>query len=476
MSGTHLWQWDATELAQAIRLRKVSSREATEACLQRLDAVNPKLNAVTFQIADQALRDADAADTAVKAGESLGPLHGVPVSTKENIDQKDLPTPNGIVAYKDVIAPADSPVVANWRKAGAVFIGRTNAPAYSLRWDTDNALRGRTWNPWSKARTAGGSSGGAGAAVASGIGPISHGNDYGGSIRYPAYCCGIAGIRPTMGRVPAFNPSATGERPPTIALFAVQGPLARTVKDVRLGLHAMSGRDPRDPWWVPAHHHGRAPQRPIKVGLITEAAGLYTHPQVADAVRKAGAALADAGYVVEEVTPPSIEKAVELWIKLVAADIRELLWDTIAANADPLAVKAVGLWRDALPPISMAEYIKGLSEITKHRRDWSLFLEQYPLLVGPNCGDLPFEIGFDTTDMARTQHVLKAQALMITVNLIGFPSAAVPVGLTQVDDAPRGLPLGVQVIAGRSRENLALDAAEVIEARHGLRTPIDPLW
>ncbi|HJT13580.1 MAG TPA: amidase, partial [Dongiaceae bacterium] len=334
MGKTELWQWDAVDLAKAIRLRKISSHEATKACLDRLDAVNPKLNAITFQIAEQALRDAAAADAAVKAGEALGPLHGVPVSTKENIDQKDLPTPNGVVAYKDVIAPADSPVVANWRKAGAVFIGRTHAPAYSLRWDTDNALRGRTYNPWAKARTPGGSSGGAGAAVAAGIGPISHGNDYGGSIRYPAYCCGVAGIRPTMGRVPAFNPSALAERPPTIALFAVQGPLARKVKDVRLGLAAMSGRDARDPWWVPAQHHGRGPQRPIKVGLITEAPGLYAHPQVAAAVRKAGAALADAGYIVDEVTPPSIQAAVELWVKLVAADIRELLWETIAANAD----------------------------------------------------------------------------------------------------------------------------------------------
>src|SRR5262245_66316798 len=124
MSNTELWQWDAVDLARAIRLRKISSREAAEACLERLDAVNPKLNAVTFQIGERALRDADAADAAVKAGDALGPLHGVPVSTKENIDQKDLPTPNGVVAYKDVIAPADSPVVANWRKAGAVFIGR----------------------------------------------------------------------------------------------------------------------------------------------------------------------------------------------------------------------------------------------------------------------------------------------------------------------------------------------------------------
>jgi amidase len=476
MGKTELWQWDAVDLAKAIRLRKISSHEATKACLDRLDAVNPKLNAITFQIGEQALRDAAAADAAVKAGEALGPLHGVPVSTKENIDQKDLPTPNGVVAYKDVIAPADSPVVANWRKAGAVFIGRTNAPAYSLRWDTDNALRGRTYNPWAKGRTPGGSSGGAGAAVAAGIGPISHGNDYGGSIRFPAYCCGVAGIRPTQGRVPAFNPSAQAERPPTIAMFAVQGPLARRVKDVRLGLHAMSGRDARDPWWVPAHHHGRSPQRPIKVGLITGAPGLYTHPTIAAAVRKAGAALSDAGYAVEEVTPPSIEAGRELWVKLVAADIREMLWDTIEAKADPLGIKAVKLWRDALPPITMGEYLKGFAQITRHRREWQLFLEQHPLLVGPNCGDLPFEIGFDTTDLARTQHVLAAQALMVTVNLLGLPAAAVPVGTTPVDGAPKGLPIGVQVIAGRYREDLALDAAEVIEAQHGLETPIDPVW
>jgi amidase len=476
MSKTELWQWDAVDLARAIRLRKISSREATEACLKRLDVVNPKLNAITFQIGERALRDADAADAAVKAGEALGPLHGVPVTTKENVDQKDLPTPNGVVAYKDVIATADSTVVANWRKAGAVIIGRTNTPAYSLRWDTDNALRGRTYSPWAKGRTPGGSSGGAGAAVSSGIGPIAHGNDYGGSVRYPAYCCGVAGLRPTMGRVPSFNPSAVAERPFTFILFAVQGTLARRVRDVRLGHHAMSGRDARDPWWVPAHHHGRGAQRPIKVGLITGAPGLYTHPAVADAVRKAGAALSNAGYVVEEVTPPSIEAARELWLTLVAADIREMMWETIAANADPLGMKAVKLWVDAMPPAGLRDYMKGLAQIAKHRRDWQLLLEQYPLLVGPNSGELPFEIGFDTTDLERTRHVLAAQALMVTVNLLGFPSAAVPVGTTSVDGAPKGLPLGVQIIAGRYREELALDAAEVVEAQHGLDTPIDPVW
>jgi len=317
----------------------------------------------------------------------------------------------------------------------------------------------------------------AGAAAAAGFGPIHHGNDIGGSLRFPAFACGVATVKPTPGRIAAWNPSAAGgERGMLAQLMSVQGAICREVRDVRLATRVMAGRDARDPWWVPARHQGRNVQRPIKAGLVTGAPLQFTHPAVADAVRKAGAALANAGYAVEEVTPPSIEAARALWVTLVAADIREMLWQTIEANADPLGIKAVQLWRDSLPPIGIADYIKAFAQITKHRREWSLFLEQYPLLVGPNSGDLPFEIGFDTTDLARTQHVLDSQALMVTVNLLGFPAAAVPIGTTQAEGAPNGLPLGVQVIAGRYREDLALDAAEVIEAQHGLDTPIDPVW
>jgi len=251
-----LWRWDAVELAAAIRSRKISSREAVQSVLGRLDAVNPAINAVTVVLADQALAAADAADVLVKQGEALGPLHGVPVTIKENIDQEGQATTNGVVAFTDLIAKADSPPVANWKRAGAVIIGRTNTPAFSVRWHTDNALRGRTFNPWARERTPGGSSGGAAAALASGIAPLAHGNDLGGSIRYPAYCCGVAGIRPTLGRVPAYNATAAEERPPGLQLMSVQGPLARRVRDVRLGLQAMATRDPRDPWWAPAPLRG----------------------------------------------------------------------------------------------------------------------------------------------------------------------------------------------------------------------------
>jgi amidase len=251
-----LWRWDATQIAEAIRLGRISSREAVLASLERLAAVNGAVNAVTVVLAEEALAAADQADRGLRSGKLLGPLHGVPVTIKENIDQAGKATTNGVVAFKDLIADTDSPPAANWKRAGAIVIGRTNTPAFSLRWHTDNDLRGATLNPWDKTRTPGGSSGGAAASVVLAITPLAHGNDYGGSIRYPAYCCGLPGIRPTLGRVPAFNATAPDEPSISIQMCSVQGPLARRVRDVRLGLVAMSARDTRDPWWVPAPKRG----------------------------------------------------------------------------------------------------------------------------------------------------------------------------------------------------------------------------
>jgi len=473
---TELWQWDAVDLAQAIRVRKISSREATRAVLDRMEKANPKLNAVVLPLAEQALKDADAADAAVKRGDVLGPLHGVPVTIKENIDQAGLPTVNGVAAFKDLVAKEDSPTVANWKRAGAVIFGRTNTPAFSIRWDTDNAVRGRTNNPWSRERTPGGSSGGAGAAVASGIGPLAHGNDYGGSVRFPAYCNGIAGLRPTMGRAPGFNGTAPGERPPTAQLMAVQGPLARRVRDLRIGLAAMSDRDARDAWWVPAPLQGPPVPRPIRVAMVTSAPGLHVNYDVANGIRTAAKALTEAGYIVEEAQPPSIEEASTLWAKLVFADTRHLMLETIEKLGDPGVKKAIGLWFEIVQDVTVREYIQSSADVLKHRRAWSLFMEKYPLVLGPNSGELPFKIGFDVRDADATRQVLKAQALMTAVNLLGLPSAAVPVGSIAAPDAPRGVPIGVQIIAARYREDLALDAAEAIEGQLGLPTPIDPVW
>jgi amidase len=463
-----LWQWDAAELAAAIRTRKISSREAVQAVLHRLDAVNPALNAVTVLLADQALAAADRADGAVKRGEALGPLHGVPVTIKENIDQVDQATANGVVAFKDLIAKVDSPPVANWKRAGAVIVGRTNTPAFSLRWHTDNELRGRTYNPWTRSRTPGGSSGGAAAAVASGVAPLAHGNDLGGSIRYPAYCCGVAGIRPTLGRVPAYNATTAEERPIGTQLMSVQGPLARRVADVRLGLGAMASRDARDPWWAGVALDGPPLARPMRVALTVDPGRQGVNRAVAGAVRAAGLALAEAGYAVEEVEPPSVDAAASTWATVVFNEIRHITLPYIQKHGGEDVNRCTELILGGVSDVDLDAYMRALAERTRHIREWMVFMERYALVVGPVSTEPPFEVGFDVKDADTTARVLRAQRLLVAVNLLGFPAVAVPCGLTD------GVPLGVQVIGGRYREDVCLDAAEVIEARHGLPTPIDP--
>lgn len=462
-----LWRWDASTLASAIRNRQVSAREALQSAFDRLDQVNPAINAVVVTRREEAYQDADRADQAVRQGDPLGSLHGVPVTIKDNVDQAGFATVNGVSVNRGLVAQEDSPPVAAWRRAGAVIIGRTNTPAYSLRWDTENDVWGRTHNPWNKNRTPGGSSGGAAAALAAGIGPLAHGSDLGGSVRYPAFCCGVAGIRPTLGRLASFNGTATSERPITGQLMAVQGVLARRVRDVRLGYEAMSVRDARDPWWVPVPFEGPPVRLPITVALtIPEKMGV--HPDVAAAVHQAGVALTAAGYQVERIDPPGLDRVLEVWGQTVTADLRVTMAAAIAANADDRARQAIGYWFDRFPPVDLETYIGLLAERATHLRDWVRFLERYPIIVGPTSGLPPFEIGFDCSTREASHQLLRAQTLLAAVNCLGLPAVAVPIGGHQ------GMPLGVQVIAGRYREDLALAAAETIEAAAGVDCPIDP--
>src|SRR5439155_16331415 len=229
-----IWRWSAARIAGAIRDREISAQEALASCLARISQVNPKLNAVTVDLSNSARRAARSADEAVARGDPLGALHGVPVTIKENVDQEGCATTTGVVGFQHIIAKSDAPIVANWKRAGAIIIGRTNTPAFSFRLDTVNDLRGRTYSPWSKTHTPGGSSGGAASSVAAGITPLAHGSDIAGSVRYPAYACGLVGLRPSFGRVANYNGTALVERSPSTQLMSVQGPLARTVRDVRL--------------------------------------------------------------------------------------------------------------------------------------------------------------------------------------------------------------------------------------------------
>jgi amidase len=256
-----LWRLSATELLDGYASGTFSCAEVLEDVLAHLRAHNPSLNAVVVDLGDEAAAAARAADDARVRGDSLGPLHGVPATIKQNIDVTGQPTPNGLPALKDNVAPGDSAVTANLRRAGAIFVGRTNVPELSMRFTTANPIDGRTVNPWHPDASPGGSSGGAGAAAAAGFGPLHHGNDIAGSLRVPAWCNGVATIKPSQGRLPAFNPTATTERGLLAGLMSCQGILARSVADVRLATRVMAERDPRDPWWSPAPSMDRRSRR-----------------------------------------------------------------------------------------------------------------------------------------------------------------------------------------------------------------------
>src|SRR5246127_865960 len=245
-----IWQHSATELAELIEKRQLSSLEVVNAHLARIDAVNPALNAVVRVLADEARAAAVVADRRLAAGETVGPLHGVPFTVKENIDMAGLPTTWGVPALAKAVVPADAPVVERMRAAGAIPIGRTNLPDMGLRMHTFSSLYGLTRNPWHPGRTAGGSSGGEAAALASGMTPIGLGNDIGGSLRNPANACGIASIRPSAGRVPDAGFVPAEDRLLAVQLMNVQGPMARRVADVRLALWGLFGGEPPPPWTV----------------------------------------------------------------------------------------------------------------------------------------------------------------------------------------------------------------------------------
>jgi amidase len=463
-----IWKWDAVDVAASIRSGLISSREAVQASLDRLAAVNPLINAVTVVHAELALAQADDADRAVRCGDALGLLHGVPMTTKENVDQTGAATSHGVVAFKDNIASADSPAIANLRKSGAIVIGRTNMSAFAMRWHTDNDLHGPTWNPWDRLVTAGGSSGGAAASLAAGITALAHGNDYGGSIRYPAYCCGVVGLKPTLGRVPHFNPSAKEERSLTAQLFSVQGPMARRVRDLRVALQAMSPGDACDPSWVPAPLEGPTLGRPIRVAMTVNPSGLGVHPAVEEAVRKAADVLIRAGYEVEEVEPPDTDAVADLWWQLAWWEINALSGAAIQKFGDDGVKRAIEMYVESAPKVDLQAYMRGVAARATHLRKWLQFLERYPLILGPVSAELPFLVDFDLQPGLDGETLRRAQRLLIAVNLLGLPAVAVPTGLSN------GIPVGVQLIGSPFKEDLCLDAAEVIEAELKLDTPIDP--
>ena len=466
------WRWSATAIAHAVRTRRVSAREIAQAHLDRIAATNPAVNALVEVSPDEALAMADAADQAVAAGEPLGPLHGVPVSIKINVDQAGHATTNGVVAFKDEVAPADGPQAAALRRAGAVFVGRSNTPAFSYRWFTDNALHGRTLNPWDATRTPGGSSGGAAAAVAAGLVPIAHGNDIGGSIRHPAYACGVTGIRPTVGRVPGWYGPRQADPALSVQTMLTDGPLARSVADLRLALAAMGGFDARDPLALPGLPAVPAMARPIRVGLLRDVEVARPSPAVNAALDAAAGWLADAGYHVEEVALPQLREAYQLWYLLAMEEFRQILplveqvGDAGMRRAAAHYYAVAKDWWGERP--DLATYMNGYARRGMLVAQLQQFFEHTPIVLLPVSAEQAFEHDADIASVERMRQVMAAQWSMMAIPLLGMPAVAVPTGIAG------GLPVGVQLLGGRWREELLLDAAEVIEARAGTFTPIEP--
>ncbi len=462
-----LWRLSAADLATLIRSKKVSAKEAAQAGLARLDAVNPRLNAVIDHRPEEVLEQAAEIDGKIARGEDPGLLAGVPVTVKVNVDQEGFATTNGLKIQRDVIAKSNSPVVDNLRKAGAVILGRTNCPAFSYRWFTTNLIHGNTKNPRDASLTPGGSSGGAGSAVAAGIGHIAHGTDIAGSIRYPAYACGVHGLRPTVGRIPAFN-AALPERPIGPQISAVSGPLARTINDIRISLAAMAARDVRDPWWVPAPLEG--PAMPKRAALCLNPDGLATAPEVKAAVSDAGKRLERAGWTVEliENTPP-MREAVEWQTKLWLGDGYEAQLEAAEREGDPGALACLRGNRSKVTPFDQAAYAKALTRRATLTREWLLFFERYAVVLTPVSGELPFPDHLDRKDEASFKRVWDAQLPQIAIPFMGLPGLTVATGL--VGKAP----VGVQVVSGRYREDLCLLAGEAIEAGGVPPSPIDPI-
>ena len=447
---------------------ETSSRAVVEAHLERIAEVNPALNAVVTVLAGEALAGADAADADVAAGKPLGPLHGVPFTVKANIDLLGTPTTNGVPAFANAMPDADHPMVERMKAAGAIAIGRTNLPDMALRVHTDSALYGLTRNPWNSGRTAGGSSGGEAAALASGMSPIGLGNDIGGSLRNPAFCCGIASLKPGFGRIP----SAFGLEPKSDLqvgqMMAVQGPMARTVADLRLALGILAGPHARDPFSFPAPLNSPRPAGRIKVAVVPDPPGGTTAPEISAGVRAAAGALADAGYDVAEVTPPMVEEAILAWAQWISWEFGTMA-DILGSV---MSAEAAGFFMSFAAPYGTPCCADGVQlQVRRHEiaRAWSEFFADYPVILGPTWCQPQFEHGYDVAGPESASQVLNLLRFVTPMNLLGLPAVCVPTGTAN------GLPLGVQVVGDRFREDLCLDAAEAIEQRLGRITPIDPV-
>ena len=468
MNSSNIWQWSAVKTSEAVKKKKISAVDAVQSAIDRMDEVNEKVNAVVVDLREEALIKAKQIDEKIQRNEDVGILSGVPITIKENVDVKGQSTTNGLKAFVDVIAENNSPVVQNLINAGGIIIGRTNTPEISYRWFTDNPLRGLTKNPWSEKITPGGSSGGAASSVALGIGDIAHGNDVGGSIRYPAYACGITGIKPSFGRVPAYNASAKQERTLGLQMMSVQGPHAREIEDLRIALRAMSSSGGLDPWWVPINFEMPKLKKPIKIAVNKWAGNVKCHSVVLESIEKAASIFSNKGFEVVEKIPPNINEAAECWRTIFGLEAKMFMLNLVKEVGSDAIINVVQGFADAASEKGIKDYAEALSKRNGILRLWKNFMDEYPIILAPVSASPPFEQHEDQKGPERFAKILQEQSPQYVINLLGLPSVAVPTGLNN------NIPIGVQIITPLFYEDFALDIAKIIEDNVGILCP--KLW
>jgi amidase len=444
----------ASEIARAIGARRLSAVEAVEACLARIAAVDPGLRAVVLLDAEGARREAERADAEAARGRLRGPLHGVPITIKDSFDTAGLVTTWGTPGRAELVPGADATAVARLRAAGAIVLGKTNTPELTLGFEAWNPLHPRTCNPWDRARTSGGSSGGAAALVAAGGAALEIGSDTGGSIRLPAHCCGIAGLRPTSGRVPrtghAIGPGGAVE-------FLTQvGPLARRVEDLALALRLLAGPDGRDPFVapVPVGDPGSVSLAGLRVALLADNGIATPDPAVASAARAAADALADAGARVAEQRPPGVAETATLFPSVLLLDgggeIRRLL-ERCGTRIEESSLAGLA----GIPAPPAAERLAAIERWDAFRSALLAWSADWDLVVSPPNAHAALRHGESDARMPAFSYTM-------TWNLAGWPGVVVRAGTS-----PDGLPVGVQLLAPPWREEVALAAAAQVEAALG---------
>ncbi len=450
------------EITQEIRSKKISPVEIIELHLRRIEALQPKLNAFVHLDPEGAREQARVAESLVLRGAQLGPLHGVPLTIKSCIDVAGWPCPAGSLLRNDYVANQDAPLVSRWKAAGAILLGNTNTPEFLMAYETDNLLTGKTSNPWNLAHSAGGSSGGEAAAIASGCSAGGVGSDGGGSIRVPAHFCGICGLKPTPGRVPA-----TGHFPPGAGAFSwigVVGPMARTIADVRSLFEVMAGPDAGDALSapVPLRTYRASDLRGMRIGILESDAFGGATAESRAAVERAARSLAERGFAVQPFRLDGLDRALELWWFFFGKVIGNLLRQSVAGHEDQISpmLREYLSYATSGDAITLQQFTKACAERDLLRAEILRQMQNTPILLSPVSTGPAFRHGLGSY-LPGTGY-RDTMGFSQWLNLTGFPGASVPVTLSN-----EGLPIGVQVIGRPFEDELVLAVAEAIEQSRG---------